>query len=460
MGEKTRQLAFDFAGSGEARSGRNQGRQAAPARDGEQALAQGLMEAVVAPENVRRALRRVKANSGSPGVDGMAVEQLEGHLREHWGSLKARLLEGSYRPAQVRRAEIPKPGGGVRKLGIPTTLDRFIQQALLQVLGPLWEPTFSDSSYGFRPGRSAHDAVRAAQEHVAGGRRWVVDLDLERFFDRVHHDLLMSLLGRRIRDKRVLKLIGAYLRAGVMVNGVVIQRDEGTPQGGPLSPLLANVLLDELDKELERRGHSFCRYADDCNIYVRSERAGQRVMSSVGRWLERKLRLKVNRAKSAVGRPGQRKFLGLRLVDEGEVHIGLAPESITRFKRGIREITNRNRGVNLAHVIEQLNRYTRGWANYFAIATQERIFKGLDGWIRRRLRCFLWKQWKTTRARVRHLMRSGTERRLAWGLCNGKGHGPWSVARHTAMHRAVSNQYLEQQGYQSLHGRYLALNLA
>jgi RNA-directed DNA polymerase len=356
----------------------------------------------------------------------------------------------------VRRVEIPKPDGGVRQLGIPTVLDRLIQQAMLQVLEPLYDPTFSKSSYGFRPGRSAHQAILAAKRHVESGRVWVVDLDLEKFFDRVNHDILMSRMARRIGDKRMLKLIRRFLEAGVMANGVVMERVEGTPQGGPLSPLLANTLLDEFDKELERRGHAFCRYADDCNIYVQSRRAGERVMESVTAFLERKLKLKVNRAKSGVAKPRERKFLGMRVIGVAKVRILVAPKSLQRFKETIRRITRRNRGISLTQMLQELNTATMGWVNYFRIAQLKSICSKVDGWTRRRLRCFIWKQWKRYRTRVRHLREAGVGPWLAYGISSGK-HGPWKVAGSPAMTKTVTDLYLEELGYQSLLKRYLTL---
>ena len=454
--QKTRQLAFDYEEAGEAQPGRSEGRQAATAIPEARTLAQGLMEAVVDPKNMREALKRVRGNKGSAGVDGMTVDDLKGHLKEHWQEIREELLEGRCEPQPVRQVEIPKPDGGVRQLGIPTVVDRLIQQAVLQVLQPLYDPTFSESSYGFRPGRSAHQAVRAAREHVASGKKWVVDLDLEKFFDRVNHDILMSRLARRIGDKRMLRLIRAYLNAGIMANGVVIERHEGTPQGGPLSPLLANILLDEFDKELEARGHAFCRYADDCNIYVSTRRAGERVMGSLTRFLEKKLRLKVNKEKSAVARPRERKFLGLRIVKGKEAFISIAPKSLERFKKKVRELTKRNRGISLSRLISELNSYTIGWVNYYGIARARAIIVELDGWIRRRLRCFIWKQWKKWGTRVRNLKKAGVGPWLAYGISSGK-HGPWKVAGSPAMTRAVPNEYLKQQGYKSLLERYMAL---
>ena len=456
MEQKILQLALDFSQEGEAHTGGVGGTQSPAARTESRTLAQSLMEAVVAPRNMRLALKRVKANKGSGGVDGMSVDELPAYLGEHWPDIRARLLDGSYLPQPVRRVEIPKPDGGVRQLGIPTVVDRLIQQAIHQVLEPLYDPTFSRSSYGFRPGRSAHQALKAAREHVASGKGWVVDLDLEKFFDRVNHDVLMSRLARRIGDKRLLKLIRRYLEAGGMSDGVVMTRVEGTPQGGPMSPLLANILLDEFDKELERRGHAFCRYADDCNIYVASRRAAERVMSSLTHFLETRLKLRVNRTKSAVARPYERKFLGMRIVGAAKAHISLAPKSLLRLKTTIRRITKRNRGVSLTHLLRELNQATMGWVNYFALAAVKSICRDLDSWIRRRLRCFIWKQWETYANRLQHLRKAGLGPWLAWGMVSGK-HGPWNVSGSPALTRAVPNQYLEEQGYKSLLERYLTL---
>jgi len=456
MEQKIHQLALDFSQEGEAHTGGVRGTQSCVALSERRTLAQSLMEAVVEPRNMRLALKRVKANKGSGGVDGMSVNELPAYLGEHWLVIRAALLDGSYLPQAVRRVEIGKPDGGVRQLGIPTVLDRLIQQAIHQILEPLYDPNFSTSSYGFRPGRSAHQALKAAREHVASGRGWVVDLDLEKFFDRVNHDVLMSKLARRIGYKRLLKLIRRYLEAGVMSDGVVVERLEGTPQGGPLSPLLANILLDEFDKELERRGHVFCRYADDCNIYVSSRRAAERVMVSLTDFLETKLKLRVNRTKSAVARPYERKFLGMRIVGVAKAHISLAPKSLLRFKATIRRITKRNRGVSLAQVIRELNQATMGWVNYFALAQVKSICDHLDSWIRRRLRCFIWKQWKTYANRLAHLRKAGVGPWLAWGMVSGK-HGPWNVSGSPALTRAIPNKYMVGMGYKSLLERYLAL---
>src|SRR6202522_454063 len=357
------------------------------------------MEEIVERENLKEALRRVKANKGGPGVDGITFGQLNDHLKQHWPAIREQLLSGTYRPQPVRRVEIPKPDGGVRKLGIPTVLDRFIQQAVMQVLQRRWDRTFSDHSYGFRPGRSAHQAVAQAQQHIAAGYSWVVDLDLEKFFDRVNHDKLMGQIAKRVEDKRLRKLIRAFLNAGVMENGLVSPSVEGTPQGGPLSPLLSNLVLDELDRELERRGLGFVRYADDCNIYVRSERAGQRVMESVTRFITEKLKLKVNETKSAVARPQERKFLGFSFSAGPEVKRVIAPKALDRFKRRVRDITRRAKGVSMKTTIEELAPYMRGWRGYFGFCETPEVLIGLTRWVRLRLRSSWWRQCTTARRR-------------------------------------------------------------
>lgn len=456
MRQNPRQLAFDWGAAGEAQPSPSEGSPPAPAPDRTGTLAHGLMEAIVDPDNMRQALKRVRANRGSPGIDGMTVQQLPAFLKAEWPRLKQELLDGTYQPQPVKRVEIPKPDGGVRQLGIPTALDRLVQQAILQVLAPLYNPTFSPHSYGFRVGKSAPEALAQARRYVASGKGWVVDLDLAKFFDRVNHDLLMGRLAQRIGDKRLLRLIRRYLEAGVMVNGVVMEREEGTPQGGPLSPLLANVLLDELDRELERRGHCFCRYADDCNIYVQSERAGERVMASVSRFLETKLRLQVNREKSAVARPSQRKFLGYRILGTKKARLGIAPKSLKRCKETIRRITKRNRGVSLGRVLEELRTFTDGWVAYFWRARTPSVFQALDEWIRRRLRCYQWKLWKKPRRRARELQKAGVGPWLAYGVAYD-GPGPWRVAGCPAMSRALPNAKLTQLGYHSLYERYQAL---
>jgi RNA-directed DNA polymerase len=407
------------------------------------------MEAVVARENLLDAYSQVMSNKGAAGVDGMPVEQLKLYLQEHWARIKESLLNGTYRPQAVRCVEIPKPNGGVRQLGIPTVLDRLIQQALHQVLSPLFEPDFSESSYGFRPGRSAHQAVLAAREYAAQGRRWVVDLDLEKFFDRVNHDVLMSRLARRISDKRVLGLIRRYLQAGMMAGGIVSQRVEGTPQGGPLSPLLSNILLDELDKELERRGHKFCRYADDCNIYVRSREAGERVMKSVTEFLSEHLRLKVNAEKSAVARPWERKFLGYSMTWHKQPRLKVAPESVRRLKAKVRTILREGRGRSLSKVVEDLNRLLRGWVQYFRLAEVKGVFDELDGWLRRKLRCLLWRQWKRPFTRAKSLMKRGLEKLRAWRSATN-GRGAWWNAGASHMNEAFPKSYFDRQGLISL----------
>lgn len=459
MRQQPRQLAFDWGEAGEARPDAVEESPPEPAPDRPGTLAQAVMEEVVEAANLRRALKRVRSNKGSPGVDGMTTRELPAYLKEEWPRLKDELLGGTYRPQPVKRVEIPKPGGGVRALGIPTAVDRFIQQAILQVLTPVYDPTFSPASYGFRPGKSAHQALEAGREHVASGRIWVVDLDLEKFFDRVNHDVLLGRLAQRIGDPRVLRVIRRYLEAGVLADGVVIDRHEGTPQGGPASPLLANILLDELDRELERRGHAFCRYADDVQIYVRSQRAGERVLASVARFLERRLRLTVNHAKSAVARSGERTFLGYRIRGRTQAHLGIAPESVQRAKATMRRITKRNRGVSFGRVVTELRTFTDGWVSYFWRARTPSTFEKLDQWIRWRLRCYLWKQWKTPQRRA-HALRTLRPTRGSPqepGLPPGTGGGPWRAAGSPALKQALSNGILRHLGFHSLLERYLAL---
>jgi RNA-directed DNA polymerase len=408
-----------------------------------------LMEEVCERENLKEALRQVKANKGSGGVDRMTVGQLSDYLKQHWPTIREQLLNGTYEPKPVRRVEIPKPDGGVRKLGIPTVLDRFIQQAVMQVLQRRWDRTFSESSYGFRPGRSAHDAVAQAQQYVAEGYGWCVDLDLEKFFDRVSHDKLMGQIAKRVEDKRVLKVIRAFLNAGVMENGLVGPSVEGTPQGGPLSPLLSNLVLDALDRELERRGLRFVRYADDCNIYVRSERAGQRVMKSITRFITKKLKLKVNEAKSAVARPQERKFLGFSFSAGPEVKRVIAPKALDRFKRRIRDITRKAKGVSIETTVEELAPYMRGWRNYFGFCETPEVLIGLTRWVRLRLRAALWRQWKTQRRRRAALLDLGVRPRLASNTA-GSGLGPWYLARAKALSVGLSNAYFKSLGLPSL----------
>jgi RNA-directed DNA polymerase len=409
-----------------------------------------LMEEVCERENLKQALKRVKANKGAPGVDGMTVQALPAYLREHWPTIRASLLEGTYQPQPVRRVEIPKPdGGGVRKLGIPSALDRLVQQAVLQVLQRQWDPTFSDSSYGFRPGRSAHQAVARAQDYIQAGYRWVVDLDLEKFFDRVNHDILMSRVAKRVSDKRLLKLIRSFLTAGVLENGLVGATDEGTPQGGPLSPLLSNLMLDELDKLLEQRGLRFVRYADDSNVYVRTERAGRRVMAGLKAFLAGKLKLKVNESKSAVARPHTRKFLGFTFSDREQVKRCIAPKALARFKERIRELTQRTRGISVDQLIGTLKRYLTGWRGYFGYCETPRVLRRLDEWIRRRLRCFLWKQWRRGRTRFEELVARGVHRNLA-AQTAGSPHGVWRLSCSPALSKALSNRYFRSLGLPSV----------
>jgi len=456
MRQQTRQLAFEWGKASEAQPDAGEGSPPSSLPDRAGALAQGLMEEVVSGPNLRMALKRVRGNKGSPGVDGMTVQELPGYLQREWPRLKQELLQGTYRPRPVKRVEIPKPDGGTRQLGIPTVVDRFIQQALLQVLEPKYDPSFSPFSYGFRPGKSAHQALKQAKAHVESGCGWVVDLDLEKFFDRVNHDVLMSRLARRIGDKGILRLIRRYLEAGVLLNGVVVERWEGTPQGGPLSPLLANILMDELDKELTRRGHRFVRYADDCNIYVRSERAGERVKGSITRFLERKLRLKVNQEKSGIARPQERTYLGFRIRGREEVRLSIAPESLQRAKATIRRITKRNRGVSLGQVLSELRTFTDGWVGYFWPARTPSVFQDLDKWIRRRLRCYQWKLWKGPRKRAQELSKVGIGPWLAWGMAYD-GPGLWRSAGSPALNLALPNAKLTALGFHSMHTRYEAL---
>jgi len=381
-------LAFAEEHRGEAPKGLGEGTESLAGKRGTEspAIGEQLMEEVCERDNCKQALARVRANKGSAGVDGMTVQQLPEHLKQHWPAIREQLLSGTWKPQPVKRVEIPKPDGGVRKLGIPTVLDRFVQQAVMQVLQRRWDRTFSDHSYGFRPGHSAHQAVEAVQQYIAAGYRWVVDLDLEKFFDRVNHDKLMAKIAERVSDKRLLKLIRAFLRAGVMEGGLVSPVDEGTPQGGPLSPLLSNIMLDEFDRELERRGLRFARYADDSNIYVRSRRAGERVMESITRFITTKLKLKVNEQKSAVARPWERKFLGFSFTMNREPKRRIAPKAVLRFKERVRELTRRTRGISIERMAEELARYLRGWVGYFGKCQTPSVLEDLEKWFRRRLR--------------------------------------------------------------------------
>jgi RNA-directed DNA polymerase len=408
-----------------------------------------LMELVVGRENMMRALARVVGNKGAAGIDTMSVADLKPFLVEHWPRIREDLLADRYQPQAVRGVEIPKPGGGMRLLGIPTAVDRLIQQALHQVLMPLFDPGFSDHSYGFRPGRSAHDAVKASKAHVAGGRRFVVDMDLEKFFDRVNHDVLMARVARKVGDKRVLRLIRRYLQAGLMLGGIETVRTEGTPQGGPLSPLLSNILLDDLDKELERRGHAFCRYADDCNIYVASKRAGERVLASVTRFLSQRLKLTVNVAKSGVDRPWHRSFLGFSMTAHKEPRLRVAPKSVDRFRTKLKDMLRRGRGHSVAHTVEVLSPVVRGWVGYFRLAEAKGILENLDGWIRRRLRCILWRQWKRRPTRARRMMQRGIDEARAWRSAYN-GRGPWWNAGASHMHDAFRATFFASLGLPSL----------
>jgi len=408
-----------------------------------------LMEEVCERENLKKALKQVKSNGGGPGVDRMTVEKLPGHLAKHWPAIRERLFAGTYEPQPVKRVEIPKPGGGVRKLGIPTVLDRFIQQAVLQVLQKRWDRTFSEHSYGFRPGRSAHQAVLAAQQHIAAGHRFVVDLDLEKFFDRVNHDILMSRVARRIADKRLLGLIRGFLTAGVLENGLVGPTDEGTPQGGPLSPLLSNIMLDDLDRELARRGLRFARYADDCNIYVRSRRAGERVKKGITDFLTKTLKLKVNEEKSAVARPWERKFLGFTFSMDPAPKRRIAPKALDRFKDRIREITRRTRGIGIERMVQETATFLRGWNGYFGHCETPTLLRDLNSWVRRRLRCFLWRQWKRGRRRFEELRKRGVPPRNAAAVA-GSPHGPWRIAASPPVNQALPDAYFASLGLPTL----------
>jgi len=402
-----------------------------------------LMDDAVLQENRERALKAVVRNKGAAGIDRMGVEELEGHLQRHWPKIRAKLLAGTYMPSPVRRVEIPKPNGGERVLGIPTVQDRFIQQLLLQVMTPIYEPGFSERSYGFRPGRSAHDAVRAAQGYFREGKDWVVDLDIAKFFDHVNHDILLGRIGKTIRDKRVLGLIGKYLRRGALIEGVVVGSKEGTPQGGPLSPLLANIYLDPLDKELERRGHSFCRYADDANIYVGSGAAAERVLASIRHWVQTRLRLEVNVTKSGTGRPWDRKFLGFRLNREGKIEA--APESLQRFKAKVRELWRGNQSRTSNQLRDAWKQYVQGWWGYYRLAEERRAVFRLEGWIRRHIRKCFWLRWHNRKGRWNALRRLGLRGRMLKVAFSSKG--AWPIARTGSLNTALNNQRLRQYGF-------------
>ena len=407
------------------------------------------MEKVVESENLKKALKRVESNKGSAGVDNMQVDELRPFLKEHWNRIKQELLDGTYKPSPVRRSEISKPDGGVRELGIPTVLDRFIQQAIQQVLTPIFEPTFSEFSYGFRPGKSARQAVRKAQEYIKSGKTIVVDIDLEKFFDRVNHDLLMTKVAKQVADTRIHKVIRRYLQAGVMLNGCCVATEEGTPQGGPISPLLANIMLNDLDHELTQRGHSFARYADDCNIYVSSRRAGQRVYASIRKFIHERLKLKVNVRKSAVDRPNRRKFLGFSFTSCKEVKLRIAPKTKIKFKEKVRELTNRSKGISMEERLEKLNVYLKGWSGYFGIAQTKSVFQELDEWIRRRMRMCLLKQWRRCKTKLSKLVNLGIPEK--WAGCIAFSRKKyWRLANTPQVNKALGFKYWREQGLVSL----------
>src|SRR5712692_2103092 len=447
------QIELDFCSAltGEAREAGREGIESSGAMNGTEnpASTNRVMEEVWERDNLKAAMRRVRANQGSPGVDGMTVIGIKDYLKQHGPAIREQLLNGTYEPKPVLRVEIDKPDGGVRKLGIPTVLDRLIQQAVMQVLQRRWDRTFSDHSYGFRPGRSTKQAVAQAQQHIAEGYGWCVDFDLEKFFDRVNHDKLMGAIAKRVEDKRLLKLIRAFLNAGVMEGGLVSPSVEGTPQGGPLSPLLSNLVLDDLDRELERRGHRFVRYADDSNIYVRSERAGQRVMESVKQFISEKLKLKLNESKSAVTKPQERKFLAISFTSGKDLKRKIAPKAIDRFKERVREITHKSRGRSMEKVMEELAQYLRGWRGYFGFCETPSVLQRLDSWVRRRVRCAFWRQWKTGRKRFAELVRRGVSEELAANTA-GSRLGPWHVSQSPALGIALSNAALTSFGLPSL----------
>ncbi len=419
-----------------------------------------LLERIVDKRNLFEAYKKVIANKGSSGIDGMRVDELLPYLQEHYETLKANLLNEKYKPQPVRRVEIPKPTGGVRLLGIPTVIDRLIQQAINQVINPIFDKEFSNNSYGFRPGRSAHMALKQAQTYIDEGYKYVVDMDLEKFFDNINHDLLMNLVARKIKDKRVLKLIRKYLNSGIMLKGMVVKSEQGASQGGPLSPLLSNILLDELDKELERRGHKFCRYADDSNIYAKSIRAGERVLKSITKFLERKLKLKVNTKKSAVSSPTKRKFLGYSFYyKKGKIKLRIHNKSYQRFKEKIRKITNRNKSMNFNHRIKKLNEITVGWVNYFKLTDAIGKLKELDGWIRRRLRACIWKTWKLVRTRFKNLMKLGVPKQKAWEHANTRK-SYWKVSKSPILSKTITNQRLINHGFKGLTSQYEKLRLS
>jgi RNA-directed DNA polymerase len=445
------ELNLGTGAKGEALKAAAQGTEASTAKTclERPAVAGPSMEAVLERENLKKALAQVKRNKGAAGVDGMTVGELPAHLKEHWLTIRAQLLDGIYRPQPVRRVEIPKASGGLRPLGIPTVLDRFIQQAVMQTLQADWDGTFSETSFGFRPGRSAHQAVERAQAYIASGHAVVVDIDLEKFFDRVNHDILMGLVAKRVTDKRLLKLIRAFLTAGVLEGGLVSPTEEGAPQGGPLSPLLSNLMLDVLDKELEKRGLRFVRYADDCNIYVRSQKAGARVLAGIERFLEKRLKLKINKAKSAVAKPSVRKFLGFSFTGGTAPRRRIAPQAIARFKANVRELTRRTCGRSLAQLVKELSVYLKGWRGYFGICQTPSVLRALDEWTRRRLRAIAWRQWKRGSTRFAELRRRGVGRDLA-AQTVGNPHGPWRLANSPALTIALPNGFFASLGSASV----------
>jgi len=438
--------------------GAEQSAEPTPARD-ERKSDTGLWEEIWTKENLTQAMKRVERNGGAAGIDGMTAKELRPYLKEHWLEIRETLERGSYKPAAVKRVEIPKPDGGARQLGIPTVIDRLLQQAIAQELTPIFERKFSPYSYGFRSGRSAHEAILKAQEYVQAGNEWVVDIDLEKFFDRVNHDMLMARVAREVKDKRVLKLIRGYLNSGVMVNGVVMDTEEGTPQGGPLSPLLSNIMLDDLDRELEKRGHKFVRYADDCNIYVKTERAGGRVMESVRKFLEEKLKLKVNQKKSKVEKAYRVKFLGFSFYKrKGEVQVRVAGRSLERFREKLRKLTKRTRSGKIEDIIQEINIYIIGWIGYYRLAKTPSVYEGLDGWIRRRLRQMIWKRWKRGTTRYKELVKLGVPK---WYAQEGAGGtSPWRMAASPVINQALSNGYFRNLGLKSVKIRYQELCLA
>lgn len=417
-----------------------------------------LLDQILGRDNMFLAMKRVISNKGSHGVDGMRTDELHEYVKTHWDTIKSKLLDGTYKPSPVRRVEIPKDNGGTRLLGIPTVIDRMIQQAIAQALTFVYEPIFSNNSYGFRPGRSQHQAIKKSLEYINQGRKWVVDMDLEKFFDKVNHDILIERLSREIEDKRTLDLIRKYLKSGIMLNGIAVANDEGTPQGGPLSPILSNIMLDEVDKELEKRGHKFCRFADDCNIYVKSKRAGERVLKSIKVVIEKDLKLKINESKSAVDLVSRRKFLGFSFYFmKGVAHIKIHNKSYEKFKSKVKDITNRNKGISMEWRLYKLNQITMGWINYFGIANAKRNIQNIEGWIRRRLRACIWKQWKLPRTRCKNLLRLGANKDKAYQYSNTRK-GYWRTSNSPILSKTLTNKYLENIGYMSISKRYLKVH--